>query len=575
MSITFRTLRWANFLSSGDNFTHVDLSSHRSTLIVGDNGSGKSTMLDALFFALFGKPHRSIKKGQLLNSVNQKGCIVEVEFTLSGSQHFLIRRGIKPSKFEIYRDGELVPQSATTREYQQYLETSILKMNDKSFRQIVVLGSSSFTPFMQLPAPQRREVIEDLLDIQVFSRMREILKDQLSALKDDIREVDHSIDLNRQKIDMQEKYVEDMRGVNEETINAARAAITQYQEEIEALTSTNQELEDWISSNDVDDQIQNLNEKRDKIKGYESQFRQEVATLVKEAKFYEENEVCPTCTQGIDPELREKKLSEAQERASQLQKGMDDAAEKSASLDEDIQRLRATARETAQARADLHANSQGIRRLQGQIRDREIEIERLLSKESDLSSGQEELESLKQERENLANERVRLLDEQQYKRACSEMLKDTGIKTKVVREYLPLMNQLINQYLQTLDFFVSFHLDENFDETIKSRHRDQFSYPSFSEGEKARINLALMFTWRQVARLKNTMSTNLLIMDEVFDSSLDYDGTDNLLKILNTLEEGTNTFVISHKGDEVLDNKFDRKMHCSKEGNFSFMQVVE
>ena len=570
MSIQFHSIRWKNFLSTGDNLTEVSLDSHRSTLIVGENGAGKSTLLDALFFSLFGKPHRSIKKGQLVNSVNQKGCFVEVEFTVSG-RDFRVVRGIKPSKFEIYQNGQLVDQSASARDYQAYLENNVLKMSDKSFRQIVVLGSSSFTPFMQLPAQSRREVIEDLLDIDVFSKMREILKDQLSALKDDIREADHAIDINREKIEMQEKYVSDVQSMNESNIRGKEQQIKEWTDEIESLSQKNEELSEYIEENSVDDQIKELSNKRDKINTYRAQFDQKIKTLVQDAKFYEENEVCPTCTQSIDPAVREDKLEESKKKAQELKEGIDGATQKSEELDSDIKRLREVSSKTSEYRSTIHANNQTISRLQKQIRSAEKEISDLSGKESDIAAAQETLDTLKQERETLAGKRYTLLDDQAYKRACGEMLKDTGIKTKVVREYLPLMNQLINQYLGTLDFFVSFDLNESFEETIKSRYRDQFSYASFSEGEKARINLALMFTWRQIARAKNTMSTNLLVLDETFDSSLDYDGTDNLLKILNTLEEGTNTFVISHKGDEVLDNKFDRKMVCVKEGNFSEM----
>ena len=574
MSIQFKSIRWKNFLSTGDNFTELSLDSHRSTLITGENGAGKSTLIDALSFALFGKPHRSIKKGQLVNTVNGKGTLVEVTFTVSGSQ-FTVVRGIKPNKFEIYQNGEMIDQSANSRDYQNFLESTILKLNHKSFHQIVVLGSSSFTPFMQLPAQSRREVIEDLLDIQVFSRMREILKGQLSSLREEIKEVTHSIDLNREKINLQEQYVTDMRGANEETIRSYEQKIKEWNEEIEALFNQTKELREYIDQNSVDDQIEKISSTRDQIKGYEAQFKQQVSSLVTEAKFYEQNDTCPTCTQDIDPHLRETKLNESKQKAGELQKGISDAAAKSDELESQLKRLRDISAETSRARATVSSNNKSIMRLQKQVADTTQEIEQLQSSSGDLSTREAELTELKEQRETLADRRVDLLGQQVYKQAGAEMLKDTGIKTKVVREYLPMMNQLINQYLQTLDFFVSFTLDENFEETIKSRYRDAFSYASFSEGEKSRIDLALMFTWRQIARSKNTTSTNLLILDETFDSSLDYDGIDNLLMILNTLEEGTNTFVISHKGDQILDNKFDRKIGYYKEGNFSSTQIEE
>lgn len=574
MSIRFEKIRWANFLSTGDNFTQIDLSAARSTLIVGENGSGKSTLIDALSFALFGKPHRSIKKAQLVNSVNGKGALVEVSFTVSGT-HFTVVRGIKPNKFEIYRDGQMIDQSANSRDYQKFLEGTILKLNHKSFHQIVVLGSSSFIPFMQLPAQGRREIIEDLLDIQVFSRMREILKDQLSALREEIRDADHSIDLTREKIQLQERHIEEIRQINDSTIRGYRDNCSGWEKEIEELKAQNTELEEYIAANSVDDQIADLVKKRDQIKGYEGQFKQQIQTLVKEAKFYEENDTCPTCTQAISQELRKEKLSVSQKKAHELQQGIHDATEQSTDLDASIERLRSTAKQTGEARASVRANNDTIARLERQIRDTQAEIASLQSKEGDLGSAEAELASLNEQRVHFAERRANLLEEQTYKRASGEMLKDTGIKTKVVREYLPLMNSLINQYLQSLDFFVSFHLDEEFNESIKSRYRDDFNYTSFSEGEKAKIDLALMFTWRQIARAKNTTSTNLLILDEVFDGSLDSEGVDNLLSILNTLDDDTNTFVISHKGDQVLDNKFARKLSFGKDGNFSVMRVEE
>ena len=574
MSIQFKSIRWKNFLSTGDNFTELSLDSHRSTLITGENGAGKSTLIDALSFALFGKPHRSIKKGQLVNSVNGKGALVEVTFAVSGSQ-FTVVRGIKPTKFEIYQNGEMIDQSANSRDYQKFLEDTILKLNHKSFHQIVVLGSSSFTPFMQLPAQSRREVIEDLLDIQVFSRMREILKAQLSSLREEIKEINHSIDLNREKINLQEQYVAEVRGVNEETVRSYENKIAGWNEEIESLLRQVEELNEYIRQNNVDDQIKKISSTRDQIKGYEAQFKQQVSTLVAEAKFYEQNDTCPTCTQEIGADLRGAKLKESKQKAGELQKGITDATAKSDELESQLKHLREVSSKTASARATVESNNREIARLQSQVADTTKEIDQIRGSSGDLSVREAELTELKEERDSLAEQRVGLLNDQAYKQAGAEMLKDTGIKTKVVREYLPLMNQLVNQYLQTLDFFVSFTLDENFEETIKSRYRDAFSYASFSEGEKSRIDLALMFTWRQVARSKNTTSTNLLILDETFDSSLDYDGIDNLLMILNTLEEGTNTFVISHKGDQVLDNKFDRKIGYSKEGNFSVMHFEE
>ena len=575
MSIRFKNVRWKNFLSTGNNWTEVALDQYRSTLIVGENGSGKSTMLDALSFGLFGKAHRNIKKDQLVNSINEKSAEIEVEFDV-GRHSFRVYRGIRPNKFEIWQNGKLINQSANARDYQKYLEQSILKLNHKSFHQIVVLGSSSFIPFMQLPAHTRREVIEDLLDIQIFSKMGTILKEQLSVLKDEIKEIDYTVSLTKEKIDLQQKYIRDITEMNDEQIRQKRNEITQYQSEIETLQARNSDLSEWIKErgDGIDERITELSGKREKVLGYKAQFEQQISSVVKDARFYEENDTCPTCTQSIREDVRESKLSETKERARELKEALDHATEESSALESNLQELRSVSNEVSEATSELHNNNSTIERLQKSIRDTQSAIDELNGKGGDLAAANDELRRLKDEKESLTEKKLERMSSQTYKQAAAEMLKDSGIKTKVIREYLPVMNNLINKYLQVLDFFVSFHLDESFNESIRSRYRDAFNYASFSEGEKSRIDLSLLFAWRQIARMKNSTSTNLLVLDETFDSSLDTDGVDNLMKILNTLDEDTNTFVISHKGDQ-LDGKFEHKMVARKEHNFSTLTPEE
>jgi len=532
-------------------------------------------MLDALSFGLFGKAHRNIKKDQLVNSINEKAMEIEVEFRVS-AHSFKVVRGIRPNKFEIWQNGKMINQSSNARDYQKYLEQSILKLNHRSFHQIVVLGSSSFIPFMQLPAGQRREVIEDLLDIQIFSKMNAILKEHLSKIKDELKDLDYQINLTKEKITLQRKYIRDITEMNDEQIRQKRDAVSEYTSEISVLQTRNTTLsEDIAQKNDgLDERIAELSSRREKVLEYKAQFQQQVTSVVKEAKFYEENTTCPTCTQDIHSELREEKLSGAREKSRELKDALDHAASESANLEEEHKRLREVSNSVAEANSEIHSNNQAIERLQKSIREIEESITELEGKGGDLQEANTRLDELKEQKETLTEKKLDLMGTQTYKQAAAEMLKDSGIKTKIVKEYLPAMNQLINKYLQVLDFFVSFHLDEAFNESIKSRYRDTFNYASFSEGEKSRIDLALLFTWRQIARMKNSTSTNLLVLDETFDSSLDVEGVDNLLKILGTLDEDTNTFVISHKGDQ-LDGKFDHKMVARKEHNFSTLVSEE
>jgi DNA repair exonuclease SbcCD ATPase subunit len=572
--IVFEKIRWKNFLSTGNDFTEVQLDKSPTTLIVGQNGAGKSTLLDALSFALFGKPHRNINKPQLVNTINGKNTEVDVEFRI-GSHKFVVKRGIKPTKFEIWQNGNMINQSSAAKDYQKFLEQNILKLNHKSFHQIVVLGSSSFIPFMQLPAGHRRDVIEDLLDIGVFSKMNLILRDKDSKLKEEINNITYEYDLNKEKIALQKKYIRDITELNDEQIEKKTDQVDANQDEIEELNLVNEEFSKEIEElqQGLAEDLKKAHDKKQSLSQFTFQFQSKIKDVVKDAKFYEENDVCPTCSQSIGDDLRHEKLSTAKSKAQELNTAISDATAQFTTVEETIERLNGIAEQVREKTSTISTNNSAITRLQRQIHDLETEIDSLRGSTGDLAKANSELSELQEARNVLSEEKLKLIDAKSYNQAASEMLKDTGIKTKVIKQYLPVMNNLVNKYLQVLDFFVSFNLDESFNETIKSRHRDSFNYASFSEGEKQRIDLALLFTWRQIARMKNSTSTNLLILDETFDSSLDHDGIDNLMKILYTLDDqATNVFVISHKGD-LLDGKFRSKIEFIKEHNFSKMRA--
>ena len=567
--IKFKSVSWKNFLSTGNEKTTVHLDRSPTTLIVGQNGAGKSTLLDALSFALFGKAHRSISKPQLVNSINNKHCVVEVEFA-TGAHEFKVVRTIKPNTFEIYQNGNMINQSSAARDYQKFLEQNILKLNHKSFHQIVVLGSSSFIPFMQLPGGHRRDVIEDLLDINIFSKMNTILKERSARIKEELKDVNYNLDLMKEKITLQRKYIRDITQMNDEQINSKKDTIASFQTEITEMQSLNNDYSTTIESlqDGLEDKLKSAHNKKQSLMQYQAQFQQQMKTVVKEAKFYETNDKCPTCTQDINESIKSEKLEFSKTRAKELQEGMTKVGEQHTTIETTITNLNEIAEDVRANTSKITSNNRDISRLQEQIGTLNKEIAGLTSREGDLGQANSELESHSTARESLSEKKLSMLDERSYNEAAGEMLKDGGIKTKVVKEYLPVMNKLINNYLQVLDFFVAFDLDENFTETIRSRHRDTFNYASFSEGEKQRIDLALLFTWRQIARMKNSTSTNLLVLDETFDSSLDHDGVDNLMKILGTLEDDSNVFVISHKGD-LLDGKFRSKIEFTKEHNFS------
>ena len=572
--IVFTSLKFKNFLSTGNAWTDIKLDKSKSTLIVGQNGAGKSTMLDAIAFGLFGKPHRNINKPQLVNTINNKNCVVEVTFVI-GKAKYKIIRGIKPNVFEIWKNGDMINQSSHSKEYQKILEQNILKLNHKSFHQIVVLGSSSFVPFMQLPAQHRRDVIEDLLDINVFSKMNSLLKEKTTTLKDKMKDLSFKFDIETNKITTQKKYISDIKALNNSEKEKKDSRIKELNAEIKDLQDENaiasQEVEE--KQKPLEEELNKVHDKRQSVVQYQAQFRQQMSQVVKDSKFYEDNETCPTCSQDISNELRSSKLADSKAKAKELKEAMDHAFEKSTDIQTNIDRITDELTRVRSKQSDIHSNNQAITRIQNEIQNLETE----LNQTGDLESAKEELEAL----QNAANEfnmtKFQLNDEYAYNNVMSEMLKDTGIKTKIIKQYIPVINKLVNQYLQILDFYVHFDLDESFTETIRSRHRDQFSYDSFSEGEKQRIDLALLFTWRMIAKMKNSISTNLLLLDETFDSSLDHDGVENLMKILHSLDENSNTFIISHKGD-ILDGKFKDKIEFVKEKNFSKikdLQVLE
>jgi len=564
--IIFKTLRYKNFLSTGDSFTQIDLNKSPSTLIIGQNGAGKSTMLDAMSFALFGKAHRNINKAQMINSINNKACVVEVEFSALGSE-YKVMRGLKPTKFEIYRDGTLINQDSHNKEYQKVLEQNILKLNHKSFHQIVVLGSSSFVPFMQLPAQHRREVIEDLLDINVFSKMNGILKERNSLLKEKLRSNLADIENLEYKLSTQKKYVDRLSSVSKDAKKEKLLEIARLEEAINNVrlgmnTVDRSFLEDLTTKhNDIMDKIT-------EIKKYDHQFGVKQKELNKEITFYEDNSTCPTCDQSIDEELKQEKTQRAAKQWDDLEEGRHVAAGKLKGLTERLESVTEESNQLREQISEFDKRQVSIDGYQRQITNIQESISKLDGDQATIETEQETLTKLTSDRSELLGNKAELAEQAAYSSVITELLKDTGIKTKIVKEYLPVINQLTNKYLQILDFFVSFHLDDTFKETIRSRHRDAFSYDSFSEGEKQRIDLALLFTWRMVAKMKNSVATNLLILDETFDSSLDVEGVDNLTSILDTLGDDTNVFVISHKG-ELLDEKFDEKIEFVKKRNFS------
>lgn len=566
--IIFKRCKYRNFLSAGDKFTVIELNSSPSTLVVGHNGSGKSTLLDALSFALFGKPHRDIKKPQLVNSINDRNCEVDVEFSI-GNTNYVVSRGIKPNKFEILQNGVLLNQESHSRDYQKVLEQNILKLNHKSFHQIVVLGSSSFVPFMQLPSQHRREVIEDLLDINIFTKMNVLLKEKSAKLREQLTHVTYEADVVREKIAIQQKYISDLKKRDAEDHEKDLVKIAEITQEINELFAQNKTAQEELDckQDHVTAELNTATKKKQTLLTFETQISGNIRGVVKESKFYEENDNCPTCSQILEPEFKAQRTLTCKSRAKELLDGKSKLDLELSTIEESLVEIQLQLKECNRLSNTIQSNSNSVQLLQRQIHDLQREGNSI--SKTDITEAESSLIDLLEVGNKHATSKHEYYEEGTYNQAMTEMLKDTGIKTKIIRQYLPVMNKLINGYLQILDFFVSFNLNESFEEVIKSRHRDDFTYPSFSEGEKSRIDLALLFTWRQIARMKNSTSTNLLILDETFDSSLDTDGVDNLIKILGTLEDNTNVFIISHKAD-VLDGKFKSKIEFYKEKNFSY-----
>ena len=565
--IVFEKVRWRNFLSTGNAFTEIDITKSPTTLIVGSNGSGKSTLIDALTFALFNKPFRKIKVSQLINSINLKDGLVEVEFSI-GASKYKIRRGIKPNIFEIYQNNILVNQDAHTRDYQEFLEKQILKLNYKSFTQIVVLGSSSFIPFMQLPAPHRREVIEDLLDIQIFTRMNDILKVEMSTLAQNFKDAEKDLDVVIQKRDLQEQYIgrlDEQRKKSAHEINdkisKSKKNIDEYQRDITDL----QEQIDTLQKGIIDEEV--VSKRLKKITSLQDALENNKGRIAKDITFYLENDECNTCKQSIDPTFKTKILDERQEKAKEIEKASIELDGKFNEVNSRINEIVDTQNKITQIQYNINSLNANIQAENRSIDSYNIDIAKI----NEVENSEEEhvkLQDYREEENKLRDEKTKLNDERYYAEISGNLLKDTGIKTKIINQYLPVINHYVNHYLQSLDFFVQFNLDNSFKETIKSRHRDEFSYASFSEGEKLRIDLSLLFTWRTIAKMKNSTNTNLLILDEVFDSSLDNNGTDEFLKILNTMAKGINAFVISHKGDILID-KFSNTLKFEKANNYS------
>ena len=565
--IKFTHLRYKNFLSTGNNFTEIDLTRHKHTLIVGQNGSGKSTMLDALSFGLFGKAHRNINKTQLINSINGKGSMVEVEFEI-GQSRFKIVRGDRPVKFEIWKNDEMINQSSHSKEYQRILEQNILKLNHKSFHQVVVLGSSNFVPFMQLNPGLRRGVIEDLLDIGVFSRMNQLLKEETNAIKENLKDISYQIDLSKNKVETQKKYISDVSILTEENRRNYESRISESQSLIDELQAENSELSVGLDEcvSQAEQRLGLLQDRKQDLLLRSQDRKSNIRDLEKRITFFSENATCPVCDQAISDGHKSEILLSTQTDRDRRKAEIKQIGVEGQGVESEIAEqtgLLSTLRDRVHK---LTSNSKEIATYQNQIRSYQEHIEKEVG--ADLEKANADLAILKNELLDLKDSKLKTSEEFSYKMAIAEMLKDTGIKTKIIKQYLPVMNKLINQYLQVLDFYVHFDLNEEFNETIRSRHRDEFTYESFSEGEKQRIDLSLLFTWRQIAKMKNSVSTNLLILDETFDSSLDHDGVDNLIKILYTLGDSTNVFIISHKG-EILDGKFENKIEFIKDKNFS------
>ena len=567
--ILFEKVRWKNFLSTGNQYTEVNFQKSATTLIVGTNGTGKSTVLDALTFSLFGKPFRKINKPQLVNIINEKDCRVEVDFSI-GTTNWKVVRGIKPAVFEIWRNDSLLDQSAAALDQQKWLEQNVLKMNYKSFTQIVILGSSTFVPFMQLTATNRREVIEDLLDIKIFTSMNNILKDKIRHLKEEVRTLDLKKESLSDKVEMQTNFIEEIENRGKKNIQDRKTKISNLDEEILLYMKENSFTEEDIFKYTKEQEcVTGSTEKLKKLGNLKGKISQKVLTITKEHKFFTENSVCPTCTQPIEEDFRINKIDDAQSRAQELQSGYNELEEAIKNEQERERQFTALSKEITKLNNGISQNNTRISGCQRQIRDLESEVQRLTDNLANRNTEHEKLETFKDNLKTTYDELVSKKDTINYYDFSYSLLKDGGVKSKIIKKYLPLINQQVNRYLQMMDFYINFTLDDEFNETVQSPIHEDFSYASFSEGEKQRIDLALLFTWREVAKFKNSVATNLMILDEVFDSSLDGQGTEEFLKIIRFVVKDANIFIISHKSG--MDDRFEDVIRFEKIKGFSRM----
>ena len=569
--ILFKTIKWKNFLSTGNQYTEVDFTLNSTNLIVGTNGAGKSTILDALTFSLFGRPFRKINKSQLINTVNEKDCIVEVEFTI-GTTEWKVVRGIKPNIFEIHRNGEVLDQASASVDQQKWLEQTVLKMNYKSFTQIVILGSSTFVPFMQLPAAHRREVIEDLLDIKIFSSMNTVIKEKIRQIREEVKTLELKKESLFDKVEMQRNFIEELENRGNAKINDNQKKIVNLDAEVDIYMRENSSLEESIFKYIKEqEEVTGAADKLRKLGNLKGKISQKVLTITTEHKFFTENTVCPTCTQEIDETFRLHRITDAQNKAKELQSGYQELEETIKSEEERERQFNILSKEITKLTHEVSQNNTKISGCQRQIRDFESEIQTLTNQLKNKNTEHEKLESFRETLQKTYDELAVKKDSINYYDFAYGLLKDGGVKSKIIKKYLPLINQQVNRYLQMMDFYINFTLDEEFNETVQSPIHEDFSYASFSEGEKMRIDLALLFTWREVAGFKNSVNTNLLILDEVFDSSLDGFGTEEFLKIIKYTIKDANIFVISHKTG--LDDKFDNVIKFEKVKGFSRMSV--
>ena len=555
--INFKNLRWKNFLSTGNAWTEIDFERSPSTLIIGENGSGKSTLLDALTYALFNKPFRNVSKPQLINSINNKNCLVEINFSI-GSKNYLIRRGLQPRVFDIEINGVKVDKNANIRDFQKYLEENILKLNYKSFTQIVMLGSASFTPFMQLHLGARREIIEDILDISIFTSMNSVLKAKYNELESKLRLITGEIDVAKQKANIQEQYIQTLESDKQSKVDKILEEI----DETSAKIKTFQEAA--AESTTAKESLGNASKKQQQLDTYRTKFETQIQKHRRDLDFFHNTEECPTCQQGIEHDHRELMTQRDEDKISELESALKELDTQYSEVEKLVAQIQELDNKIMEANNEAISQQRLLQRLQLEYQDTQNKV-------GDIDTEKKKLKKLAKEAVGKTEEKIKLTEDEHYFDVAKSMLQDSGIKTKIIKAYLPIINKLVNKYLASMDFFVQFELDETFKETIKSRHRDEFSYASFSEGEKQRIDLALVFTWRTIAKMKNSASTNILLLDEVFDSSLDNNGTEYVMQLLNTIGEDTNVFVISHKGDQLFD-KFRSVIRFEKRQNYSVLE---